>query len=121
MTRDQKFRQAAIAYAHVAVLYEGAAFEMWRRGVLPVRFGPGWMWMLIGTAIVVFVVWGLWSWRNVWFARVVWVIHALRVPVLIGNTFLPLAEQRLPPAFYGTALVVVVVNLWMLARAAWDV
>jgi hypothetical protein len=25
-----------------------------------------------------------------------------------------------PSAFYVTALVVVVVNLWMLARAGWD-
>lgn len=121
MSRELKFRQAALAYVHVGILYEGAAFVMWRRDILPKQFGPGWMWMLIGAAIVAVVVWGLWKWQNAWFARAVWLIHALRVPTLIGNTFFPLADQRLGPAFYGTALVVVVINLWMLARAAWDI
>ncbi len=77
--------------------------------------------MLIGAAIVAVVFWGLWKWQNVWFARAVWAIHALRVPALIGNAFFPLAEQRFPPAFYGAALAVVVINLWMLARAGWDI
>jgi hypothetical protein len=121
MTREQKFRQAAMAYVHVGILYEGAAFAMWRRGLLPDRFGPGWLWMLLGAGIVAFIVWGLWKWQNVWFARIVWVIHALRVPTLIGNAFIPVAGQRLPPSFYGVALLVVMVNLWMLARAGWDV
>lgn len=119
--RAQKFRQAALVYLHVGILYEGAAFAMWRNGLLPDRFGPPWIWMVIGAAIVAVVVWGLWTWQNVWFARAVWLIHALRVPTLIANAFLPLADQRLPPAFYGTALAVVMVNLWMLARAGWDV
>ena len=121
MTRDQKFRQAAVAYAHVGLLYEGAAIAMWRRDLLPTRFGPAWVWLVLGAGIVAFVVWGLWKWQNVWFARVVWVIHALRVPTLITGAFFPPAVQKMPPAFYGAALVVVVINLWMLARAGWDV
>jgi len=118
--RSQKFRQAAIAYLHVGVLYEGAAWAMWRRGVLPVRMGPGWLWMLIGAAITAGVIWGLWRWQHVWFARVVWGIHALRVPALIGGAFFPVETARLSPGFYLVALVIVVINLWMLARAAWD-
>ncbi len=121
MSRELKFRQAALAYVHVGILYEGAAYVMWRRDLLPPDRGPGWLWMLIGAAIVAVVFWGLWKWQNVWFARAVWAIHALRVPTLIGHAFFPLAEQRFPPAFYGTALAVVVINLWMLARAGWDI
>lgn len=119
-TRDQKFRQAAFAYLHVGILYEGAAYAMWRRGLLPAGRGSGPLWMLIGAGIVALVVWGLWHWRKPWIAQTVWVIHALRVPTLITATFFPLDGARLPPVFYGTALLVVMINLWMLARAGWD-
>jgi hypothetical protein len=118
--RARKFRQAAFVYVHLGILYEGAAFAMWRRGLLPGGWGPGWLWMIVGAGIVAAVVWGLWRWQNVWVARVVWVIAALRVPTLIGHTFLPTAVQRLSPEFYGVALLVVMINLWMLARAGWD-
>jgi hypothetical protein len=121
MDRSTKFRQAAMAYLHVGVLYEGAAFAMWRRGILPPRMGPGWIWMLLGAAVTALVIWGLWRWQNVWFARGVWVVHALRVPTLIAGAFFPAEAARLGPGFYLTALIVVVINLWMLARAAWDV
>ena len=65
------------------------------------------------------VFWGLWRWQNVWFARAIWVLHGLRLPALINAAFLR-ESGVLPPAFYVTALVVVLINLWMLARAAWD-
>ena len=118
--RDRKFRQAAIVYLHVGILYEGAALQMWRDGMLPQRMGPGWVWLLAGAVITAIVVWGLWSWKNAWFARAVWLIGTLRVPTLIGGAFFPAADQRLGPAFYGVALLVVVINLLMLARAGWD-
>jgi len=51
---------------------------------------------------------------------VVWLIAALRVPTLIGGTFFPDPVQLLAPAFYGTALLVVMINIVMLARAGWD-
>ena len=44
--RTLKFRQAAFAYAHVAILYEAAAYAMWRRNVLPgTTLGPAWLWL----------------------------------------------------------------------------
>ncbi|MEE8061247.1 MAG: hypothetical protein V3T16_05435 [Gemmatimonadales bacterium] len=118
--RERKFRQAAFVYLHVGILYEGAAWQMWRQGLLPERMGPGWIWMLAGAAITALVFVGLWYWQNVWLARIIWAIGALRVPTLIGGAFFPTADQRLGPSFYGTALVVVMINLWMLARAGWD-
>ncbi len=119
--RALKFRQAAMAYVHVGLLYEFAVVAMWQAGLLPDTRGPIALWLLLGAAIVGLVVWGLWSWQNAWFARVLWLIHSLRLPALIGGAFFPGPEARLAPGFYLTALVVVVANLWMLARAGWDV
>jgi hypothetical protein len=128
MNRAAKFRQAAIVYLHLGLLYEGAAWVMWRRGLLPVRepawLWAGWFWMLVGAGIVAFVVWGLWKWQNVWLPRVLWVVEAARVPTLIGGAFFPRVESRLgehAAAFYLTALVAVMINLAFLARAGWDV
>jgi hypothetical protein len=118
--RQAKFRQAAFVYLHVAILYEAAAYVMWRQGLLPIRFGPGWLWLLIGGAVAAGVVYALLRWQNVWFARAVWLVHGLRLPGLIDGAFFAGEEARMVPAFYLTAIVVVVVNLWMLARAAWD-
>jgi hypothetical protein len=104
--RAAKFRQAAFVYLHVGLLYEAAVWVLWRAGQLPSARGPGWLWLLVGAAILAVVFWGLWRWQNVWFARAIWAF--LREPGV------------LPPAFYLTSLIVVLINLWMLARAAWD-
>jgi hypothetical protein len=117
--RAAKFRQAAFVYLHVGLLYEAAVWTLWRAGMLPGARGPGWLWLLIGAAILAVVFWGLWRWQNAWFARAIWALHALRLPALINAAFLR-DPGVLPPAFYVTALVVVLINLWMLARAAWD-
>lgn len=119
--RSAKFRQAAFVYLHVGLLYEGAVLAMHRAGALPAARGPVWVWLLVGAGILAAVFWGLWSWKNRWFARVIWGLHALRLPALIEGAFLvPAAEGGLPPSFYLTALVVVLVNLAFLARAGWD-
>jgi hypothetical protein len=118
--RATKFRQAAFAYLHVAILYEAAVYAAWGRGLLPTRFGPPWLWLLLGAVVAGTVFVGLYRWQNVWFARVIWAIHALRLPALIDGAFFSGADARLSPAFYLTAVVVVVINLWMLARAGWD-
>jgi hypothetical protein len=39
---------------------------------------------------------------------------------MIEGAFLPGVDASLPTGFYLTALVVIVINLWMLARAGWD-
>jgi hypothetical protein len=123
MTTDRraaKFRQAAFVYLHVAILYEAAAWAMMRRGMLPTDRGSPWVWMLAGGIVALLVFAGLYRWHNAWFARVVWAVHGLRVPALVSGAFFPDETSRMSPAFYLTALVVVMVNLWMLARAGWD-
>ena len=120
--RATKFRQAAFVYLHVAILYEAAAYAMWTRGLLPTtRMGPAWLWLIVGAVVAVAIVLGLYRWQSVWLARVVWALHGLRLPALIEGAFFAGAEGRVaPPSFYLTAIVVVVINLWMLARAGWD-
>lgn len=119
-SRTRKFRQAAFVYLHVGLLYEGVVFALWRSGALGADRGPVPLWLALGAAIVALVFWGLWSWRNAWFARAVWALHALRLPTLMEGAFFPEATATLSPSFYLTALLVVLFNLAMLARAGWD-
>jgi len=124
--RVRKFRQAAFVYLHVGLLYLAAVWVMAGIGLIPAERGPVWVWMVMGVGILAVVVWGLWSWQNVWFARAIWALHALRLPALIEGAFFRSAQEAgaadpaIPSSFYLTALVVVLVNLWMLARAGWD-
>lgn len=118
--RARKFRQAAFVYLHVAILYEAAAYVMWREGLLPDRLGPAWLWLLFGAVVAGGIVYGLLRWHNAWFARVVWALHGLRLPALVHGAFFAGAEARAVPALYVTGLVAVTINLWMLARAGWD-
>ncbi len=117
---SRKYRQAAMVYLHVGLLYLFAVWVMGRAGLIPGERGPIWLWMMIGAAILAGVFWGLWSWQNRWFARLVWAAHALRLPALIEGAFFPAAASQVPSSFYLTAIVVVLGNLAMLARAAWD-
>ncbi|MDQ3698792.1 MAG: hypothetical protein M3373_12345 [Gemmatimonadota bacterium] len=118
--RANKFRQAAFVYLHVAILYEAAAYGMMKHGQLPVRFGPPWVWLVAGAVVAGAIFLGLYRWQNPWFARAVWAVHSLRLPALIDGAFFAGAEARVGPSFYLTAIVVVMINLWMLARAGWD-
>jgi hypothetical protein len=119
--RATKFRQAAFVYLHVAILYEAAAYAMWRANMLPsTRFGPAWPWLLLGPLVAGLVFVGLLRWQNATFARVVWALHSLRLPGLIKSAFVTPALSPLPDAAYVLAIVIVTINLWMLARAAWD-
>jgi hypothetical protein len=118
--RATKFRQAAFVYLHVAILYEAAAYAMWRAGRLPsTTMGPPALWLVLGAIVAGLVFLALLRWQNVVFARVIWALHGLRLPSLVHGAFFGSAGA-LPPAFYITAIVVVTINLWMLARAAWD-
>ena len=118
--RVAKFRQAGFVYLHVAILYEGVVYSMLDTGALPLRFGPPWAWLIAGAALAAFGFVGLYFWRNVWFARILWGLNGMRTPALIGGAFFASPDTITPPTFYLTALVVVVINLWMLARAGWD-
>lgn len=118
--RARKFRQAGWVYLHVAILYESAAYAMLGADLLPSRFGSPWLWLLAGGLVAVLVFVGLYRWQNEWFARIVWAVHGLRLPTLVSGAFFAAPDAVTPPAFYITAIVVVVANLWMLARAGWD-
>jgi multisubunit Na+/H+ antiporter MnhC subunit len=94
---------------------------MWRAGLLPfTRLGSPVLWLVLGGVVALAVFFALLYWRNVTFIRVIWAVHALRLPPLIGGAFFRSAARPIPEAFYITAIVVVVINLWMLARAGWD-
>ena len=116
----RKYRQAAWVYLHVGILYLAAVWAMAGAGILPPERGPVWVWMGVGTGILATVFWGLSRWQNPWFARIIWGLHALRLPALIEGAFFPSAGAALPGGFYLTALAVVILNLGVLARAAWD-
>lgn len=118
--RVAKFRQAAFVYLHVGLLYEAAVWAIHRAGLLPETRGPVWAWLAFGAVILAAVFWGLWWWQNVWVARGVWALHALRLPAVLEGAFLAGAEARLSAGLYQVALAAVLVNLWMLARAGWD-
>jgi len=118
--RALKFRQAAIVYLHYAVLYEVGAWVLLERGLFPTARGPEWVWFAAGAAIAALVIVGLWWWQNAWFARVVWAVVALRLPTLLEGAFFG-SELAVPSALYAAAGLVVLINLWALARAAWDV
>lgn len=119
--REQKFRQAAMFYLLVGVVYEGAVWVAWRHGFAPVDRGPVWLWLVIGAVVLGLIVWGLWVWQNVWFARVLWAFNAVRLVGLMGSAFVPTVERGFSPAFYQMEAALILINLWMLARAGWDV
>ena len=124
MTRDdsaraRRFRQAAIVYLHYAVLYWVGARVLIDHGLVPVSRGPVWIWLVAGGAIGIAITAALWWWHNVWFARVVWILVALRLPALVEGAFVA-PTPGIPPDLYLVAGIAVVINLAFLARAAWD-
>lgn len=119
--REAKFRQAAFVYLHVGLLYEFSVWVMWSTGVLPPERGPIWLWLVLGALILAAIFAALWWWQNAWVARVVWALHALRLPFLIeGAYFTTDPALDVPGGFYVLAIVLVLINLGFLARAGWD-
>jgi hypothetical protein len=121
--REVKFRQAAFVYLHVLLLHLYAGFAMWRAGFFhPSRLpGPPWIWLIVGGALGFAVFLALLRWQNAIFTRVIWVVHGVRIPALVHGAFFTTDHPgALAPSFFVTALVIIVINLWMLARAAWD-
>lgn len=118
----RKFRQAAFIYLHVGLLYEFAVYALWRAGLLGDVPGHPALWLALGAALVAVIFWGLWFRQSRWLARIVWAIHGLRLPAMFEGAFLrdPGAEMVVPANFFLFAIFVIVINLWMLARAGWD-
>ena len=124
-TRADKFKQAAIVYLHVGILYEASVYVFWRMGILPQVRGPAWLWLLIGALLAGLISYALWRFQKRWLALSIWALHALRVPVLIEGAFFDRAHtfadaSQISNSFYLTALVVVLINLGFLARAGFD-
>lgn len=124
-TREQKFRQAAIVYLHIGILYEAAVFVFWRQGILPEARGPAWLWLLLGAVLAGAIAFSLWRFQHRWLALTVWALGTLRLPALIEGAFFARAHtgvdvSLIPASFYVTALVFVLVNLGFLARAGFD-
>ena len=118
--RRRKFKQAAFYYLHTGVLYESAVLEMARRGLLEDQGGIPWIWLFAGAVIVAFVFWSLWSRQSTWVARIIWGLGLFRLPALIGGGFFPDPQTQIPTDFFLIGLFVVLGNLWLLARAGWD-
>lgn len=123
--RELKYKQAAIVYLHVAILYESAVYVFKRQGILPEARGPAWLWLLLGAILAGMIVYALWRWQKRWLALTVWGLHSLRIPVLLEGAFFGKAHtfvdvSQIPASFYLTALVVVLINLGFLARAGFD-
>lgn len=123
--RNAKFRQAAIAYLHVGILYEAAVYVFWRQGILPEARGPAELWLLLGAVLATLISFALWRYQHAWLAILIWALHSLRLPALIEGAFFNRAHTGIdiavvPPSFYLTALVIVIINLAFLARAGFD-
>jgi type IV secretory pathway TrbD component len=121
ISRHLKFRQAAFAYLHVALLREAAAYEMWRAGLLPYSpLGSPTPFLILGGIIAVVVFFALLRWHNVHFVRFLWFVHAVWLFPLIRYAFFAGAERPIPRSFYMAAIVAVMIAMWALARAGWD-
>ena len=119
--RELKFRQAAFVYLHAAILREASAYEMWRAGLLPFSpLGSPLPWLVLGAVVAGLVFFGLLRWRNVVFVRIVWALDAVLLFPLIRYAFFAGADRPIPRSFYVVGIGVIVITLWMLARAGWD-
>lgn len=119
--RELKFRQAAFVYLHAAILREAAAYEMWRAGLLPFSpLGSPLPWLVTGAFVALLVFFGILRWQNLVFVRVIWALDAVLLFPLIRYAFFAGADRPIPRSFYIVGIGVIVITLWMLARAAWD-
>lgn len=126
--RTTKYRQAALYYVFLAVLYDGAVWQFAQHGLLGARSpaGPVWFFLLLGALIAAAVFYFLWFRENRWVARVVAVLSTGRLVYLIPDAFLrvhpePVGAPYAPSReFYIAAFVIVAINAWLMARAGWD-
>lgn len=119
--RRLKIRQAAFVYLHVALLREAAAYEMWRAGLLPYSpLGSPTPFLIIGAVVAAVVFFALLRWQNLHFVRLLWLVHVAWLFPLIRYAFFAGADRPIPRSFYVTAIVAVLIAMWALARAAWD-
>ena len=64
--RSTKFRQAAIVYLHVGILYEASVYVFAKHDILPEARGPAWLWLLIRAFLAAGISYALWRWQHRW-------------------------------------------------------
>lgn len=124
-----KYRQAAAYYVGLAILYDGAVWQFAQHGLLgrDTPGGPTWLYLVVGALIAAVVFYFLWFRENPWVARVVAVAGAVRLVAMIDEAFLRIhpapvdgSPYAISRAFWVAAFVIVAINVWLMARAGWD-
>lgn len=127
-TREERFRQAALAYLVYGVVYWLGGFYLFTRGV---AVGGGVVWLLLGALLVVVVPWlvsrGARGRGYLWFVRILTLLVAYRsfrvARVALAPTLpsIPVpGGGESPMALWAWAFfLVTLVTAAMLARAAW--
>jgi hypothetical protein len=125
----RKYRQAAAYYVLLAALYDGAVWQLQQHGLLgrATPGGPTWVYLVAGALIAAAVFYFLWFRENRWVARVVAVAGTVRLVALMDDAFLKVqtapvdaSAYVISRAFYIAAFVIVAINVWLMARAGWD-
>lgn len=127
--RTLKYRQAAAYYLWLAALYDGAVWQLQQHGVLgrATPGGPTWLYLVAGAIIAAVVFYFLWFRENRWVARVVAIASTVRLVAILDEAFLKLhpspvdgSPYAISRAFWIAAFVIVAINVWLMARAGWD-
>ena len=118
--RALKFRQAAIGYLFYGFLYWFGVYALLEAGLFPETRGPAVVWLGLGALIALVIVSLLWWWHSPWLARALVFVMALRLPGLMEGAFLE-GAHGVAPGFYLAGGIVVLIVMWMVARAGWDV
>jgi hypothetical protein len=127
-TREEKFRQAAWAYAVYGVCYLGGAVYLAVMGVTPRALtSRDWVWFALGGVILILFPWLLYRGYR-WFARVLVLLMAYRAWEVLRIALAPgVKEVVLPgggsiPMAYGAGafFLLTVGAAAVVARAAWD-
>ena len=120
--RALKYRQAAFVYLHRSVLWEAGSYVMWKQGLLPnTRFGgsPG-TWLIIAPFVFGGVFYALLRWQNPWVFGALWIMEAGLLPTLIHFGYVSTDTGIMSHGFWITGMTSILIVLWMLARAGWD-
>ena len=78
------------------------------------------VWLVVGALLGGGLAWALYRWHKPWLPWILWITSAFRLQPLIRHAFVEEVTGQLTRGFYVAAIIVILINMWMLARAAWD-